>query len=90
MKTGGLLLVGGDFGTETRNVQFHRLDEFKSWTEHDSCGAPAERVNKRIRSLADWSSLAAGLGASVVDLVRSDACPTIRTPENDLLVLRRS
>ena len=88
LKPGGLILIGGDFGTETRDVQFHRIDQFESWNEHDSSGAPADRVNKRIRSLADWSELAERLGVSVVEVVRSDSSPSIRTPENDLLVLR--
>jgi len=87
-KPGGIVLIGGDFGAETRDVQFHRVDRFESWKEHDSSGAPAERVNKRVRSLADWEKLAASLGASIAELVRSDADPAIRTPENDLLVLR--
>ena len=82
------VLIGGDFGAETRDVQFHRIDRFESWKEHDSSSAPAERVNKRVRSLADWEKLAASLGASIAELVRSDADPSIRTPENDLLVLR--
>src|SRR5262245_35793979 len=72
VKAGGLFLVGGDFGAETRDVQFHRVDQFESWKEHDSSRAPADRVNKRIRSLADWTSLAESLGATIVDLVRSD------------------
>lgn len=88
VKPGGLMLVGGDFGSETRDVQFHRVDRFESWKEHDTSGSPADRINKRVRSLADWSRLATNLGASVIDLVRSDACPAIRTPENDLLVLK--
>jgi len=87
-KPGGLVLIGGDFGAETRDVQFHRVDRFESWKEHDSSGVPAERVNKRVRSLADWEKLAASLGASIAELVRSDADPAIQTPENDLLVLR--
>jgi SAM-dependent methyltransferase len=89
LKPGGLLLVGGDFGAETRNVQFHRTDQFESWREHDATDAPADLVNKRVRSLADWSDLVASLGAVVVDLARSDGCASIRTPENDLLVLCR-
>lgn len=85
----GLLLIGGDFGAATRDVQFHRVDNFDSWKEHDRSGAPANLVNKRVRSLAFWTSLCGRLGASVFDLIRSDADPLIRTPENDLLILRR-
>lgn len=88
VKPGGLMLVGGDFGAQTRDVQFHRIDRFESWREHDASGSPALLVNKRVRSLADWSDLAASLGATIVDLVRSEATPLLRTPENDLLVLK--
>ena len=90
LKPEGLMLIGGDFGAETRNVQFHRTDRFDSWSEHDSTKAPAQRINKRVRSLAEWTHLASDLGAVVVEIIRSDAAPGIRTPENDLLVLRRA
>ena len=90
LKPDGLMLIGGDFGAETRNVQFHKADRFDSWSEHDALNVPASLVNKRVRSLSDWTRLAGDLGASVVEVVRSDAAPGIRTPENDLLVLRRT
>lgn len=90
LKPDGLMLIGGDFGAETRNVQFHKTDQFDSWSEHDAANAPAQRVNKRVRSLADWTRLAGELGAAVVEVIRSDADSGIRTPENDLLVLRHA
>lgn len=90
LKPDGLMLIGGDFGAETRNVQFHKTDQFDSWSEHDAADAPAQRVNKRVRSLADWTRLAGELGATVVEVIRSDADSGIRTPENDLLVLRHA
>jgi SAM-dependent methyltransferase len=89
LKPGGLMLVGGDFGAETRDVQFHRIDRFESWREHDASDASAELVNKRVRSLADWSELVVSLGAAIVDVARSESSPLVRTPENDLLVLKR-
>ena len=89
LKPNGLLLIGGDFGTSTRDVQFHRVDNFDSWKEHDVSGAPVNLVNKRVRSLAYWTKLAGQLGAPVVNLIRSDTDQSIRTPENDLLLLRR-
>ena len=88
LKPGGLMLIGGDFGTETRNVQFHKTDRFDTWGEHDAAQAPVRLVNKRVRSLSDWTRLADELGAEVAEVIRSDAAPDIRTPENDLLVLR--
>ncbi len=88
LKPDGLMLVGGDFGDETRNVQFHRTDRFESWREHDAAPSPAALVNKRVRSLAEWTRVAGELGAAVIEVIRSDSTPDIRTPENDLLVLK--
>ena len=87
----GLLLISGELGSETRNVQFHRQDRFGSWREFE--GASAEdggevRVNKRVRSLARHVELAGRLGLEVLDVVRSDREPGITTAENDLIVLR--
>jgi SAM-dependent methyltransferase len=89
---GGLMFIGGDFGAETRNVQFHRSDDFKNWRDFDRAeGVEGEvRVNKRVRSLAQWTAAASAAGLSVVDLVRTPRLPQITTPENDLLVLARS
>lgn len=91
MKPGALLFAGGDFGAVTRNVQFHRTDRFSNWREFATGAAPEGeiRVNKRVRSLADWTDAAHAAGLRVVDLVRSDREPGIATPENDLLVLER-
>jgi len=88
----GLLLVGGEFGARTENVQFHRIDEFKNWKESGTAtGAPEGevRVNKRVRSLADWQRATATAGLEIVDLVRTDRDAEIVTPENDILLLRR-
>jgi SAM-dependent methyltransferase len=87
-KPGGLLVIGGDFGPQTRNVQFHRTDCFASWHEHEE--APdAGLVNKRVRSLADWGRAAHDRGLELVDLVRTESDRGINTPENDVVVLRR-
>jgi ribosomal protein L32 len=69
-------------------VQFHRVDGSNPGRSTTRAALRPERVNKRVRSLADWEKLAASLGASIAELVRSDADPAIQTPENDLLVLR--
>ncbi|MGH6932644.1 MAG: class I SAM-dependent methyltransferase [Dongiaceae bacterium] len=86
---GGLMLVGGDFGVETRNVQFHAADNFDSWSEQIPAPGSDTRVNKRVRSLAEWHRAVTESGFSMIDLLRSDFEPGIATPENDLLVLRR-
>ena len=97
LKPGGLLIVGGDFGATTRNVQFHRVDEFAKWQETlaparatGTDAAPESlRVNKRVRSMADWVRIAGDVHLEVLDLVRADLDPLVATPENDVLVLRR-
>jgi SAM-dependent methyltransferase len=87
----GLMFVGDEFGVETRSVQFHNSDHFDTWREHDQAtGREGElRVNKRVRSLADWQRAAGDAGLVLVDLVRTDRDPAITTPEADILVLRR-
>lgn len=91
LKPGGLLFAGGDFGPRTRDVQFHRSDEFASWREFNLAkGEPGVlRVNKRVRSLSDWTEAARTAGLRVVELVRTPREASITTPENDLLVLER-
>ncbi len=84
------MIVGGDVGTDTRNVQFHASDHFGSWNEQSAARAPKNRVNKRVRSLADWHKAAADYGLAIADLARSDREPGIATPENDRLVLARA
>jgi SAM-dependent methyltransferase len=90
LKPDGVMLIGGNFGAETRNVQFHATDEFESWSDQSTDPAAHIRVNKRIRSLADWQKAAGASDLLVVDLVRSDQEPGIMTPENDVLVLARA
>lgn len=89
LKPGGWMFVGGDFGVETRNVQFHNTDEFVSWSEHARTRPPEGTVlvNKRVRSLSDWHAAATAQGLRIADLVRSDREPGVVTPENDVLVL---
>jgi SAM-dependent methyltransferase len=90
-KPEGLLLIGGDFGVATRNVQFHSSDEFENWREYfakPSNGREA-RVNKRVRSLADWQRAAHECGLEMVDLIRVERNIRLTSPENDLLVLQR-
>jgi hypothetical protein len=91
LKPRGLLFVGGEFGPETRDVQFHGDDEFSTWTEFARArAAGTRRVSKRVRSLAAWTRAASDAGLEVADLVRSDRDPALTTPENDVLVLAKA
>ena len=49
---GGLLFAGDS--APARDVQFHRVDQFMSWSDYNRAAAPEGevRVNKRVRSLA--------------------------------------
>lgn len=87
----GLMFVGGDFGSTTRNLQFHRVDDFDDWRAQEGDGE-SDRVfvNKRVRSLSDWQQAANSVGLTIADLIRVDSDWAIHTPENDLLVLRRA
>lgn len=90
LESGGIMIVGGDFGSKTRNVQFHASDHFESWDEQPTSAENKSKVNKRVRSLAEWHGVAVQHGLAIADLVRSDREPGIATPENDILVLLRS
>jgi SAM-dependent methyltransferase len=82
----GLLLIGGDFGEKTRNVQFHTKDKFGSWSE--SVEGDGARVNKRVRSLSHWRDICGEIDLKIIDVVRADIHSRIHTPENDILVLQ--
>ncbi len=88
LKDDGLMVVGGDFGAESAHNQFHRSDEFDTWSEHDGLEAEESIVNKRVRALTEWHDAANETGLRIADLVRSETHPGIITPENDILILR--
>jgi SAM-dependent methyltransferase len=95
---GGHLLIGGQFGRVTRNVQFHDRDRFPVGTEPTSYVSLGEllrlrrsdevRVNKRIRSLPRWKRCAGRAGLEFVRLYRSRCPRRMILPENNLLALR--
>jgi SAM-dependent methyltransferase len=85
----GIILVGGQFGLITQNVQFEALDNL---SRPDSAGAtaPVALVNKRIRSLRRWERCAQEAGLEVERVVKTTQHKDIFTPENNVLVLRRA
>ena len=87
----GVILVGGEFGNETRNVQFHHEDNFETWREFKQAKPTIGqvRVNKRVRSLDEWQEAATSSGLVIVDLLHAENDPSLATPENNLLVLVR-
>ncbi|MEO2048085.1 MAG: class I SAM-dependent methyltransferase [Pirellulales bacterium] len=85
----GLLIVGGDFGQRTANVQFHCVDSFHNWKEQIAVANGPCRINKRIRSLDDWTVAATSAGLKVVEVVRTERCERLTTPENDVLFLEK-
>jgi SAM-dependent methyltransferase len=84
---GGALVVGGQFGLVTRNVQFHRTDEFSSWEEFRAASSETALVNKRIRSLRRWRRCARRAGLRVECLRRTRQSARLESPENNVLVL---
>jgi hypothetical protein len=90
LEPGGLMIVGGQFGHITQNVQFHRTDRFSGWDERNEAkSADVALVNKRIRSLRRWRQAAARAGLRVERVERTSNSRIFRTPENSLLFLRR-
>ena len=92
LKDGGVMFIGGEFGEQTRNVHYNKVDDFADWRDFRSAeGTPGEvRVNKRVRSQEQWRETAQRCGLKVVDLLRTQKDPAIAMPENDLLVLMHS
>lgn len=86
----GVMIVGGEFGMITQNVQFHSMDEFDDYAEaiRRSSGAPL-RINKRLRSLWRWKQAAKEAGLEVRDVVRTANVREVLTPENHVMVLGR-
>lgn len=90
LKDGGLIVVGGQFGMITRNVQFHSQDEFERLDDARAIsGATEVRINKRIRSLRRWKSAAKSVGLRVKFVVRTHNVLEIVTPENNVMILER-
>jgi SAM-dependent methyltransferase len=89
LEPGGLAVVTDQFGLVTRNVQFHRRDEFSSWEELRSTQSDVALVNKRIRSLRAWRACADAAGLEVVERRRARTVRAIPTPENNVLLLRK-
>lgn len=84
----GLMVVGGEFGWLTQNVQFHASDAFDTLEDMRRASATGEvRVNKRIRSLRRWKKAARAAGLRVKALIRTANVGEIVTPENNVLVL---
>ena len=88
LRPGGILVVSGQFGLATRDVQFHGTDRFERWEDRNR-GDGAVLVNKRIRSLRRWRAAARRAGLRVERVSRTRGSRTFRTPENNLLFLRR-
>jgi SAM-dependent methyltransferase len=89
LEPGGLAVISGQFGRATRNIQFHRRDDFSSWDEFRSPASDVALVNKRIRSLRRWRSCAEAAGLEIVRRQRAQTSRAIPTPENNVLLLRR-
>jgi len=93
----GVLVVGGEFGERTEDIQFHKIDRFSSWQERadawEEFGNTEDEevlVNKRVRSRAMWEESARAVGLEVAALAETHPDPRIRTPQNNLLFLRKA
>jgi SAM-dependent methyltransferase len=84
---GGSLVVGGQFGLLTQNVQFHHTDDFSSWDEIRAARGSKTLVNKRIRSLRRWRRCARRAGLRIEGVNRTTKSSHVLTPENNVLVL---
>jgi SAM-dependent methyltransferase len=83
----GLIVIGGQFGWVTRNVQFHASDEFGAWDEVVQTKSKLTLVNKRIRSLRFWKKTAREAGLTVLSVRRTQEVGAVHTPENNIMLL---
>jgi cyclopropane fatty-acyl-phospholipid synthase-like methyltransferase len=90
LNDGGVLIVGGQFGLLTRNVQFHDADRFDSWDELRSKSSDVALVNKRIRSYRMWRRGAQEVGLQIRRFQRTRRSRWMWTPENNLLLLQKN
>lgn len=89
MAENAVLIVSGQFGFLTRNVQFHSRDHFSDQEEFNQIRSKGKLVNKRIRSLGFWRACAKETGLSIRALIKTRQHPRILTPENNILVLSK-
>jgi hypothetical protein len=89
------MIIGGQFGKITQDVQFHMTDRFNSWQERQEAWEKFRNkdtetvlVNKRVRSLADWEDAARKCGLQIVRMLPSHKRADIKTPENNLLFIK--
>ncbi len=85
LKKDGILIVGGNFGLVTQNVQFHKSDS-NLFTENESINNNVYLVNKRIRSLYKWKKLIKKAGLQYIEVIKTNSYSRIRTPENNILI----
>lgn len=90
----GIAIIGGEFGEKTYAKQFHASDHFSSWDERQQQWKGLQEtetrlINKKIRSLEDWKKAAQSVGLEVESLYFNKQVEGIKTPENNLLVLRK-
>jgi SAM-dependent methyltransferase len=83
----GVLIVGGQFGFITQDVQFHSADCFCGGEQGASVLHHGNLVNKRIRSLRVWKDACRRVGLKAAGLVRVAHMAKIPIPENNLLFL---
>lgn len=83
----GIIVIGGQFGLVTRNVQFHNTDEFSTMDECKKAKSDKILVDKRIRSLRFWKQCTEEAGLRIDHVQRTRQWKGIRTPENNILIL---
>lgn len=87
---GGIALVSGDFGLLTRNVQFHRTDNFESWDELTAKKVGGQSrsvfVNKRLRSRKYWKRVIKENNCRILEIKSAKVPNSVHTPQNNLLI----
>ncbi|MCX6555333.1 MAG: class I SAM-dependent methyltransferase [Candidatus Aminicenantes bacterium] len=84
LRPGGIFIISGYFGWINQNTQFHRSDNFSSWTETRNVSDRSPLlVDKRVRSVFFWRRLL-GRHHLHIEQVRRHRNP-MHGPENNIL-----
>jgi SAM-dependent methyltransferase len=87
LNEGGVLIVSGQFGLTTQNVQFHKADTFASWDEFYDKTEETVLYNKRIRSLRHWKQCARSANLRVDRKIKARQHNKLLTIESNILAL---
>lgn len=96
LEKGGLLIVGGEFGEETKNLQFHKVDNYSSWEEKKKAWEEFKNTedeeimfNKRTRSKSHWIESCKKFDLELFKYIPGNEKQIVRTPQNNIMAFKK-